>query len=100
MEIKSMEDAHALNEYQKLKQIERIETKLHRLSFMPVITFIALLLWSLWAVWADASWTQLNIVMIAIAILSVGRANMERTELLKQLFELRLAALVKDSKVG
>lgn len=100
MEIKSMEDAHALSEYQKIKQIERIETKLQRLSFMPVITYAALLLWYLWSVWADFSWTPMHIVMIAIAILSVDRANVQRIELLKQLFELRLAGSATGSEAG
>lgn len=43
MELNSIEDVNAHNEYQKVKQIERIEKKLRRLSFVPAF-FCALML--------------------------------------------------------
>ncbi|MCC5825302.1 hypothetical protein [Alkalimonas sp.] len=89
MEINSIDDVNALNEYQKVKQIERIEKKIHRLSFVPASTCAGLIMWFFLSTWLNASWTPMNLLLIAIAIGSVGHSNVQRTDLLKQLFKLK-----------
>jgi hypothetical protein len=89
MELNSIEDVNALNEYQKIKQVERIEKKLHRLSFVPAFFGTALGLLALLDTWLGASWTAMHGLPIAIAIGSVGYSNVQRTDLLKQLFKLK-----------
>ncbi|SEB01268.1 hypothetical protein SAMN04488051_11372 [Alkalimonas amylolytica] len=62
MEINSIDDVNALNEYQKVKQIERIEKKIHRLSFVPASTCAGLIMWGFLSTWLNASWTPMNLL--------------------------------------
>jgi hypothetical protein len=89
MELNSIEDVNALTEYQKIEQIQNIDKKIHKLSYVPASSCGALILWAFWATWSGSPWTPMNIVLIAISIGSVGFSNVQRTDLLKQLFELK-----------
>lgn len=89
MELNSIEDVSALNEYQKVKQIERIENKLRRLSFVPAFFCAVMLLYVFVFTWFEAPWTIMHLLPIAIAIGSVGYSNVQRTDLLGQLFKLK-----------
>ena len=42
MELNSVEDVRALNEYRKIEQIQSIEKKFHRLGLVPYLTYGAL----------------------------------------------------------
>lgn len=92
MELNSIEDVNALDEYQKLKQIERIERQLHRLSYIPAIFCAGMIIWIFVFTWLAVSWTAMHLLPIAIAISSVGYSNVKRTDLLKQLFRLKYGA--------
>lgn len=90
MEINSIDRANALTEYQKVEKIQYIEKKMDRLSFTPFLSCVGLMLYGFWSIWANfTAWTHLNVVIIAIFIGNVGYSNMQRTDLLKQLFELK-----------
>lgn len=89
MELNSIEDVNALNEYQKIKQVERIEKKLQRLSYVPAFFGVALFLLAFLHTWLGILWTPMHLLPIAIAIGSVGYSNVQRTDLLKQLFKLK-----------
>lgn len=89
MELNSIEDVKALTEYKKLEQIESIEKKIKKLSYVPAISCAVLIIWAYWATWSGTEWSPMNMVLVAISIGSVGYSNVQRTDLLKQLFELK-----------
>ncbi|MDC0602737.1 hypothetical protein OAP14_06870 [Aliiglaciecola sp.] len=90
MKLNSIEDVKALTEYQKIDQIQRIEKKIHRLSFVPASICAILISWAFWGMWfGQSTWSPMNIVLIAIALGSIGHSNVQRTDLLRQLFELK-----------
>jgi hypothetical protein len=90
MELNSIEDVKALNEYKKIEQIQSIEKKFHRLGLVPYITFGALSVYSIFTVWVGGgSWSNMHFMLIASSIAGVGYSNVERTDLLKQLIELK-----------
>lgn len=90
MESNSIDDLNVLTEYQKLEKIQRIEEKMRKLSFTPLTSCVALIFYSFCLVWGGYNtWSASIIVPIAILIGSVGYSNVQRTDLLKQLFELK-----------
>ena len=89
MELNSIEDVKALTEYQKIKQIERVEKKIHRLSYIPNYLCLFLIAYGGWAMWSEEPLLPFSIFLVAITIVSVGQSNVQRTDLLKQLFELK-----------
>lgn len=90
MELNSIEGVKALNEYKKIEQIQRVEKKFHRLGLVPYITFGALTVYFIFTVWVGGeSWSNMHFMLIASSIASVGYSNVERTDLLKQLIELK-----------
>mgnify|MGYP006144399089 CR=1 FL=1 len=89
MELNSIEDVKALTEYKKIEQIENIEKKIKKLSYVPAWSCGVLVIWAFWATWSGTTWSPMNIVLVAISIGSVGYSNVQRTDLLKQLFELK-----------
>jgi hypothetical protein len=90
MELNSIEDVKALTEYQKIDQIERIEKKISRLSYTPQYLCLALMVFGGWAMWSEElPLLPFSIVLVAITIASVDQSNVQRTNLLKQLFELK-----------
>lgn len=91
MELNTVEDVNALTEYQKLEQINAIEAQIKRMSLLPVIVCGILMLWAFWATWSDILWSPMHLVLIAIAIGVVGQSNVKRTDLVRQLFELKYA---------
>jgi len=92
MEFNSIEDVNALNEYQKLKQIEHIERQLHRLSFVPAFFCAGMIIWIFVFTWLATLLTAMHLLPIALAISSVGYSNVQRTDLLNQLFKLKYGA--------
>jgi cytochrome b561 len=90
MELNSIEDVKALTEYQKIEQIERIEKKIHRLSHIPTYLCLVLMIYGGWAMWSEEhTLLPVSIILIATTITSVGQSNVQRTDLLKKLFELK-----------
>jgi hypothetical protein len=90
MELKSIDDLNALTEYQKIEKIQRIENKMKSLSFAPLASGVTLMIYVFWAYWAgNTAWSLIHLSLIAILIGSVGYSNVQRTELLKELFELK-----------
>ena len=90
MELNSVEDVKALTEYQKIDQIQRIEKRIHRLSFIPAIGGLMLLLYSFWLLWSGTnSLSPTHLIIVASFIASIGHSNVQRSDLLKQLFELK-----------
>ena len=90
MEINSVEDVNALTEYQKISQIQRIEKKLHRLSFMPLILGIIFMVYCVWLGWSGVeSISPILLMVVGSFIIGIGQSNVLRSDLLKQLFELK-----------
>jgi len=90
MELNSIEDVKALTEYQKIDQIESIDKKINRLNNIPTYQCLLLVVYGGWAMWSeDHTLLPFGIVLIGFAIASVGQSNIQRTDLLKQLFELK-----------
>jgi hypothetical protein len=89
MELNSKEDVKALTEYQKMEKIERIEKKIHRLGHIPNYMCLFLFAYGAWAMWLEEPLLPFSIFLVAITIVSVGQSNVQRTDLLKQLFELK-----------
>jgi len=90
MELNSIEDVKALNEYKKMEQIQKIEKKFHRLGYVPYMTLGALTVYYIFTVWLDGgSWSNMHFMFIASSMASIGYSNVERTDLLKQLIELK-----------
>ena len=74
-------------EFNKLKQIEKIENKLHKLSFIPLYFFAFLMLAYFGLDLKNDVSSAILILIVAIGI--VGQSNVERANLLKALFEIK-----------
>lgn len=86
MEINSKEGLDAQVELNKIVQIQKIESKLHKLSFIPLYIFACLLLAYFGLDLANNLSDAVIVLIISIGI--VGQSNVHRTDLLKKLFEL------------
>ena len=90
MELNSVENINALTEYQKISQIQRIEKKLHRLSFMPFIGGMIFAAYCYWLIWTGVeSISPIQLMVVASFIIGIGQSNVLRSDLLQQLFELK-----------
>ena len=87
MEIKSKEELDAKVEFNKIAQIQKIENKLHKLSFIPLYFFACLLLAYFGLNLGNNLSSAVIVLIIAIGI--VGQSNVQRTDLLKELFDLK-----------
>jgi hypothetical protein len=87
MDIKLEEELDAKVEFNKIDQIQKIEYKIHRLSFIPIYFFAFLLL----AYFGLDLGNELSsaVLLLTIAIGVVGQSNVQRTNLLKELFEIK-----------
>jgi hypothetical protein len=87
MDIKSKGELNAQVEFNKLDRINKIESKLHKLSFIPLYFFAFLLL----AYFGLDLGSNLNsaIIILIVAIGAIGQSSVQRTDLLKELFELK-----------
>jgi len=87
MDIQSKDELNAQVEFNKLDQINKIENKLRKLSFLPIYFFAFLLL----AYFGLDLGNNLNsaIIILIVAIGVVGQSSVQRTDLLKELFELK-----------
>ena len=90
MEVNSLEDIKSQSELKKIEQLQRIEKKLHRLSYMPIYAGILIIIYNFWSIWfLNNSLSSISNVFLVILVLSVCNSNVQRTDLLKQLFELK-----------
>jgi hypothetical protein len=87
MEIKSKEQLDAKVEFDKIDQIQKIESKLHKLSFIPLYFFAFLLLAYFGLDLGNNLSSAVIILIVAIGV--VGQSSVQRTDLLKQLFDLK-----------
>ena len=87
MKIKSKEELNAQVEFNKLAQIQKIESKIHKLSFIPLYFFALLLLAYFGLDLGNKLSSAVLILIISIGI--VSQSNVQRTNLLKELFELK-----------
>ena len=87
MEIKSKEELDAQVEFNKLDQIKKIESKLHKLSFIPLYFFAFLMLAYFGLDLGNNLSSAVIILIVAIGV--VGQSSVQRTDLLKELFELK-----------
>ena len=66
---------------------------MHMVQFMRRVfscILVQLMLYAFWGVWANqTTWSFTHLILIAAFIGSVGYSNVQRTDLLKQLFELK-----------
>lgn len=89
MEVHSKEEVDAYLQIQKLDQIQRIEKKMKRLSYEPVWTFGSIIIYAFSCVWLEYESTFFSLIFLAGIIGGVSKVNVERTELLRQLFEIK-----------
>ncbi|MBE0458485.1 MAG: hypothetical protein ACTJIB_20755 [Pseudoalteromonas prydzensis] len=90
MEIKSVGDVNAKIEHDKLKRIEALEKKLKRLSYVPTSTLALLLIYGFGFSFIASGQPSIgDFFLLAAAIGVVGNANVQRVNLLKELFELK-----------
>jgi hypothetical protein len=90
MEINSLDDVNALSEYHKIENIEKIEKKIKQLKYTPITSIAVLFAFASWCIFSgNNTWSPTYFSLIAITIGSVGYSNVQRTDLLKELFELK-----------
>jgi hypothetical protein len=90
LELNSIEDVKALNEYKKMEQIHKIEKKYYRLGFAPYLTLGVLTVYYIFIAWLGGeSWSNMHFIFIASSMASIGFSSVKRTDLLKQLIELK-----------
>ncbi len=87
MEIKSENELDAKVEFNKINKIQKIERKLHRLSFTPLYFFVFFSL-TYFGLDLDKD-LSMSLFTLFVAIGFVGQSNVKRTDLLKELFELK-----------
>jgi hypothetical protein len=87
MDINSKEELDAQVEFNKIERIKNIESKIHRLGFIPFSYFAFLLLAYFGLDLGNNLSSAVIIIIISIGI--IGQSNVQRTDLLKELFELK-----------
>jgi uncharacterized membrane protein len=90
MEVGSKEELFALAEYKKTEQIQKLEKKLNQLQYIPLLMAFSLLVtvFFLIGIGVDVL-SPIHLISVAAVIGAVGSTNVARTDLLKQLFELK-----------
>ena len=90
MEVGSKEELFALVEYKKIEQIQKLEKQLNQLQYTPVLMAFMLFVTVYFLIWIGVDvLSPIHLISVAIAIGVVGFANVESTNLLKRLFELK-----------
>ena len=90
MELNTREEVTVLMECHKVEKISSIEHKIQQLSIVPLSSFIILMIYAIFEFWlGDKTWSTVSILLTAGLVSGVGYANVRRTNLLKQLFELK-----------
>ena len=90
MKLNTTQDVKAFTVYQKIERIRQIETKLNSLSKVPVYSGIILVAYCFIAYFSGQTvLSPINLILFAIAIWHVGHANVQRTDLLQELFKLK-----------
>ena len=90
MEVGSREELFALTEYKKIEEIQKLEKNLNKLQYTPVLMAFILLGTAFFLIWIGVDvLSPIHFIPVATAIGVVGFANVERTNLLKRLFELK-----------
>ncbi len=87
MAINSKEELDARVEFNKISRIKNIETKFYRLGFILFFYFAFLLLAYFGLDLANNLSSAVIILIISIGIM--GQSNVQRTDLLKELLELK-----------
>lgn len=90
MELKSVDDVNALTEYKKLEKIESLENKIKRLKYIPVLCGTLLLANVLWLTFSGSQTIESGVlILFAVFIAIVGHSNVQRSDLLQELFEIK-----------
>lgn len=90
MEVGSKEELFAHNEYKKIEKIQKLEKRLNQLQYMPLLVAFILIGTIFFLIWIGVDvLSPIHLYSVAIAIIVMGGANVERTNLLKCLFELK-----------
>jgi uncharacterized membrane-anchored protein len=90
MELKNLADVDASIALKNIERISSIERKMDKLCYMPAIVFACILVSSVFMYFVDQLHNRFGVIfMLGAAILAVGQASMQKTEYLKQLFELK-----------
>jgi len=90
MDIKSEQQVDGLIELNKLKKVQKIEKNLQRLSYVPIYASVGIILYFFWLIWFKVTITSPTFLFfVGVIIVSLARANVKRTDLLKDLFELK-----------
>lgn len=90
MELKNLADVDACMAIKNADRIRNIERKMDRLDYVPAIIFIIMLVYGGVLQFTDTSnnWHG-SLLVLGSVVLSIGSASMQKTEYLKQLFELK-----------
>jgi hypothetical protein len=89
MEVKFKEEPDTKIEIQNFDEITKIEKKMKALGYMPIHAFIVGMLMSLITIYYDNPPFSIIISSLTASIALTSIANVQRTNLLKKLFELK-----------
>ena len=90
MELNSVDDVNALTEYQKLDKIKRIESKLKRLRYVPILSGVLLLAYTLWLLFSGVgTLSPAHLIIFSVFIANFGYSNVQNSDLLQELFALK-----------
>jgi len=90
MELNSLDDVNALTEYQKLDKIHRIETKINKLRYVPLYSGASLIIYFLWLSFSGVEvLAPTHLILFSVVVASVGYSNVQRSDLLHDLFALK-----------
>jgi hypothetical protein len=90
MELNSLDDVNALTEYQKLAKIQRIETKINKLRYVPLYSGALLIIYFLWLSFSGIEvLAPTHLILFSVVVASIGYSNVQRSDLLHELFALK-----------
>ena len=90
MNFNSVEEVEAYSRLQIEKEIDKIEAKINKLRYMPQMAVSAIVLYLIgmhYIGYASEYW--ITIMFIGLVIMATDQTSVKRTELLKELFELK-----------
>ena len=90
MDLKSVEEVEGYAALRADNKIRNIEEKLRRLSLTPYIVLASVVLYAAIVFFFDKSQESwMAVVFLGALIFAVDHKNIQRTELLKELFQLK-----------
>jgi len=90
MDLNSIDDIKAFTEIQKIEKINRIEKKIRQRGYFPLIASLMFFIYAFWIASTNIQGlSPIDLFVIAIFISVLAQNNIEHSNLLKELFELK-----------